>query len=292
MKTVENIADVPQHSRQLIMIFSDDDKEKSVDLTPYPWGRIATAVGAITLSAVGGPVGLGAAILASGIRLEYERRKKKIQRAILPIAASTAKESLWFPIGHPLPHCVYGCHPLRSHNYYPLGEYHNYLFEDKCNELLRLLASLGARLIDISYVQGYRSGAGINLASEQIVSENVDLSINAERKHVQASKGLFHEEFDQQRIPEVPSGLIWFPHEKIWQSLVERRLSYGTTKFKINLSYQDDYNVNASLGLALNKIGAKFGASSLEFHKTVWKIEGEFYSLNGKDSIAQVHNEL
>jgi len=65
------------------------------------------------------------------------RRLRKVQSNLI-------ERLLKFPPGHPLYDIVYVGHPLEPSVYVPMAGFHHFLFEEKFNELLTLLWSLGA----------------------------------------------------------------------------------------------------------------------------------------------------
>jgi len=91
-------------------------------------------------------------------------------RYVQKIPANVAEDVLQFPPGHPLYDTVYAGHPLKAPVYVPVAYFHRFLFQEKFNELLILLYSLGAVEVKIHYVRGYSdtfsNKGGISLPTE------------------------------------------------------------------------------------------------------------------------------
>jgi hypothetical protein len=76
--------------------------------------------------------------------------------------------------------------------------------------------------------------------------------------------------------PRVPDDLVWFPHEPLWQEVVDARLTSGLTSFVLDVRSFDDYGVNASLKALVDKYGLEAGGSFVEHRATLWRLEGTF----------------
>ncbi len=178
-----------------------------------------------------------------------------------------------FGVGHPLMDQAYAAHPLAKERYIPIAAFHRFLFEEKVNELVTLLASLGATRVQVSAHKGYRSAGGISFGASVPGKSG---SAEANCKESSQSSALFEEHFRPTSPPAVPDRLVWFGHEASWQALAERRLKFNTSSFRAELSYEDSFGVDGKLKLGLDGIGLKLGGNFTEFEETVWKFEGEF----------------
>lgn len=182
-------------------------------------------------------------------------------------------QAIRFPPGHPVPGHAYAGHPLIPTRYVPVEVFHHFMFEEKVNELVTLLASLGASRVRVSARRGYKKAGSIGL---DIKSPQGSGAVGASAKESRESAAVFEEHFRSTGTPKLPEGLVWYGHEASWQQLAQRRLNYGTASFKAELRYEDSFGVDAQLKVGLESIGVKLGGEFTEFEQTTWQFEGEF----------------
>lgn len=204
-------------------------------------------------------------------------RKASFAEGTLLVPLTVASRELTFPPAHPLLDHAYAAHPLEAGRYLPVAQFHRALFEQKCAELLTLLASLGARRVRAVCKQGYRSmhagGVSVDAPVEAIAARE---GVTRQRETVSAQVFEEHYDPDPNRDPRVPEGLVWFAHEPAWQALARRRVEYGVREVRAQLTYTDDFGVNAELRLGLEGLGVRAGGQAREFESTVWEIDVEF----------------
>lgn len=196
-------------------------------------------------------------------------------RGALVVAADVAERELAFPPGHPRIDHAYAAHPLRTERYLPVASFHQQLFEQKASELVTLLAALGAERVTVRAARGYREGAGFSLgASLPVDAINAQESGSKQRSIAQTL--MVEETFVVSGPPRIPDGLVWFDHEPNWQALARRRIEFGTSTFRIELSYDEDFGVDGGLVAALEGVGVRVGGSFRAFERTRWEFEGTF----------------
>ena len=188
------------------------------------------------------------------------------------VSFSDAMAQLQFPPGHPLREHAYAGHPLVPSRYIPLHSFHRYLFEEKVNELVTLLASLGATRVHVVHERGYANGAGIDMG----VQDAGAIGASAERHSRRREQASFEETFRPNGPPRLHDSPIWFGHEPSWQAVADRRLKFGTATFSATLRYEEDFGVNAEARAAFAGFGVKVGGNFEEFQATLWHFEGEF----------------
>jgi hypothetical protein len=197
-------------------------------------------------------------------------------RYLQKIPADAAERVLSFPPGHPLYDTVYAGHPLIPTVYVPVASFHRWLFEEKFNELLTLLWSLGASNVAISHVRGYRDAfeakAGLSLPA----GLPVELSAGGKREQSQSSEAMLHARFTPQGAPHLPKSPVWFGHEPTWKSIAEARLTAGLREINVELRYDDDYGVSLNLVAKLHDFGFKLGGDFERHERTAWKFHGTF----------------
>lgn len=212
-----------------------------------------------------------------GIKKSYKRFHKKDFdfNRLLVLTYEQANSEISFPAGHPLIDFCYVGHPILPNRYFPIASFHNVLFEEKVNELVTIIASLGANRLKVRCAQGYKSSAGISFSiSEPQSGSNVGAEAGYSREAQR--EGIFEETYSSAGQPKIPDGLVWFKSEPSWQALAERRLKYNTQTFHTQLTYREDYGINTNLTLGLQKSGVKFGGNFNKFESTLWEFEGEF----------------
>jgi hypothetical protein len=172
---------------------------------------------------------------------------------------------------------VYAAHPHEPGLYIPVSQFHSYLLEAKRSEFVRLMTSLGARTVRLTHAESEETSARANAGVDGV--KGVDVGVKA---GVRASKGSRFSlamtiEERPTRPPEMPSNLVWYHHEPMWQALCDARLAFGATSFKVGFSYKSDFGVDASLcakitGMGL-EVGGKFEeneALEQEYEVTFW----------------------
>lgn len=100
--------------------------------------------------------------------------------------------------------------------------------------------------------------------------------MSASRHHKADAALLFRGEYRGRDVPELPNGLVWFPHEPTWQELADARLAKDLTKFEVELTYRDSYMVELRVAAKAEQIGVNIGGKFQEFQSTVWGIRGSF----------------
>jgi hypothetical protein len=196
-------------------------------------------------------------------------------RGALVVAADVAERELAFPPGHPRIDHAYAAHPLQTERYLPVAAFHQQLFEQKASELVTLLAALGAERVTVRAARGYRKGAGFSLGASLPI-EAVSAHASASRQRSIAQSLTVEETFVVTGPPRVPEGLVWYPHEPSWQALARRRIEFGTSTFRIELTYDEDFGVDGGLVAALEGVGVQVGGSFRAFERTCWEFEGTF----------------
>jgi hypothetical protein len=203
------------------------------------------------------------------------------------ISADVAERIFRFPAGHPRYDMVYVGHPLRPTEYVPIATFHRRIFEDKFNELITLLSSLGATKMSISYVSDRKrrrkADASLNLVEGLLTGIKGSVKVDTHS----SSEGKFDADFTPVGAPSIPEDLVWLVHEPTWQSVADTRLDAGLTKIDVALRYEDDFGIDAKLAVGLEKFGLSIGGEFTEFERAVWTFHGTFAPLeNGSSDLA------
>lgn len=202
--------------------------------------------------------------------------KKKTPGHILRISANLAEKIIRFQAGHPLYDTVYAGHPLVPRVYLTVASFHRYLFEDKFNELLTLLCSLGARQVEIDHVRGYsRMAAGKGgLTLPGLLG--VDVGGSGSSYLSKSSEGHLTAQFSANAEPHIPESSVWLSYEQTWKNVADARLTGGLKQIDVELQYNDDYGINEDLTIKLSKLGLSLGGNFERHEQTIWKFKAEF----------------
>lgn len=204
----------------------------------------------------------------------FFRRQRTNIPGTLPVPLEHAIQELQFPPGHPLLDHAYVGHPLEAARYLPFASFHRLLFEQKVNELVTLLASLGAEHLRVHFNEGYDRAAGVNFGVNIPGKPSVEAKGGASQSVDRHA--IFEETYSPHGDPVIPSGLVWYEHEPSWLALARRRMQFKTKTFNVELVYSEDYGISAELHVGLEKLGIKFGGNYQRFETTRWDFEGTF----------------
>lgn len=265
--------DMPLAERQQIVVMPDE---------AFDWpAPKAAAIGASRFERVAGDVRrkLPARVPGStqgpvDARLQAVKELREDGVTIAPISSLQAS-LLVLPIGHPRIGVVYVCDPAETNRYWPAAEFHRRVFENKFAEAARLLMALGARSMQVRSERGWTGemAAGMLAPVSRVMKRSAQMNAKVDR----SSQMLLEAVLTPTGPPEIPQGLIWYPHEPSWRMVAEGRMHRGLTSFALNVESTDDYGVNANFEMKvarskLLQVGGEFTA-----HKaTKWVIEGRF----------------
>ncbi|HEY9663794.1 MAG TPA: hypothetical protein V6C65_35550, partial [Allocoleopsis sp.] len=147
------------------------------------------------------------------------------QVSVARIPNSGLPANLQFPIGHPLPPRLYRRHPLpsKSNYYYPVNAFYSLLYEEREQELIRLLAALGATQISIYPFTSGSSADQSNPSLEELPSNSTPRILKY------AGRPISDVHFDASQYE-------WLAYEPGWQTIVESRLKYLCLSASLNMS--------------------------------------------------------
>lgn len=180
-------------------------------------------------------------------------------------------EGLEFPPGHPQRDYLYMLHPTISSRYLVPAEFHHRVFEDKVAEAIRLASSLGAKKVRIHHVEGWKRGIGASAIQSE---SHVSIKVAGERSTTHDL--LFEAEYTEVQEASLPDDLSWYHSEPMWQELANGRLRSGLKSFALDVSYKQDFGVNAELVDAVRKAGFNLGGEVTKHEATIWRLTVEF----------------
>lgn len=187
---------------------------------------------------------------------------------ILPLTISNVGE-LKFPPNHPKKGQLYVGHPYRSNVYYPIGNAENQIFEAQVTELTRILQNLGALKIVVEHIQGekgnlFKTENNFNKEKNSLdINANINVKIhkvNAEYNNNNEVKSETDQTKNYQKTSDkkmsitqtfempseigLPSDLIWYHHNEVWQSIAQQRLEGKLLSSEIVLSSEKSEVLN------------------------------------------------
>ena len=215
---------------------------------------------------------LAAEVIKEAIKAWSRARASGIQ--VLQIGKSQAAR-LEFPPGHPREGLVYVGHPAKPYVYYTTADFHRVTFEHKFSEAINLLMHLGATHIRVEHVHGWSKEFSSRL-SISLGEADSTVAGEAEATRRAGTQLLYEATLSGAAEPTLPESLVWFPHEPTWQAIAEGRIHFGLQNFSLNVTYGDDFGVNAGLKVSALKAGFELGGQFEDHEATTWRIAGEF----------------
>jgi hypothetical protein len=194
---------------------------------------------------------------------------------LLPVSSIEAAQ-LHFPVGHPRGKVAYIGHPIDAPVYIPVADFHRFLFEHKVAEALRLIRFLGAVTVEVVRIEGWDQSIGVQLGVTLPDVSQANVGVSASRERATGRSLLSTMRLKPTQSPAVPPGLVWLPHEPLWQEVAQARLESGLDSFVLDVRSTDDYGVNAGLKALVAKAGLEAGGAFVEHRNTIWRLQGTF----------------
>jgi hypothetical protein len=178
---------------------------------------------------------------------------------------------LSFPPGHPHDNVLYIGNPVEPATYYLAADFHTRTFEHKTAELQRLLAFLGATRIKTVAEHGWRQTSSGSLKAPLV---KVPGTLGAKLRRT-VDRNAFSESVRTLNAaePQVPDGLVWYPHEREWQHTAELRLLQRIKSDNVLLRYSDNYGIDADLAAKIGKLNISVGGKFERQIDTLWRLQ-------------------
>jgi hypothetical protein len=208
------------------------------------------------------------------------RRMRARGTDVLPISLAAA-EDLRFPPGHARNNVLYVGHPVDRGSYLPAAEFHRFLFEHKVAEALQLIRSLGATKVTVRSVKGWNREAALSMGMslpDPVAGQDAKPGGVVGHSASSSNEIVTTMTLRPTSPPAVPTGLVWMPHEPIWQEIANARLESGLHEFSLDVRSTDDFGVNASLKALVDKVGFDAGGRFVHHVETIWRLDGVFES--------------
>jgi hypothetical protein len=280
-----DLFDKPYHERQLIAFIPDAVYNESQNARPPEKLDANSALGAALIGLLGRrmltrfvflPGGWFAVELPLAIFQLWQQWRDKQRRKHVLLVPQSLSRHLSLPVGHPSRrNQVYAGHPADPKTYFPLAEFHRFMFEHKYAELLRLLSSLGAKKIKGKYIRGWKRDL---ITDTSLEAAQVKGSGHFSRNTADNSSIVCDIELNNDRKPKLPDSLVWYPFENIWQELARERLNHGLTKITVNLEYVDDFGISAKLKTQIQAAKFELGGRFKDHSQTIWEFAVDFTS--------------
>ncbi|WP_145609567.1 hypothetical protein [Nitrospirillum amazonense] len=221
--------------------------------------------------------------LIVGVGIEAYKALDKARESGVPIRDISFDDAsdLIFPPGHPREGVVYVCHPVLPRAYCTMADFHRIVFEHKFSEAMLLLMSLGAESLEIEHVTGWSNEFSAKI-SANLPARNISPSLDGKKEDSSERRTLFSASLSGSTEPKLPSGLSWYPHESMWQSIARGRIEFGLSDFSLIVSSTDNYGIDARISASVLKAGLEIGGSFEEHKTTVWRLVGKFNKPNNE----------
>lgn len=275
--TATEFLKIPDDHREKIVVFDDDKlaeaqqatKSDPINLNSTDYTELASLGWG-----VGGPIG---AAVGFGIGAAIEEVSHLLQKGPMPyvLISRSACAKAQFPVDHPKNKVVYVRHPFVSTLYYPMAEFHHYLFLHKHLEAVRLLKTLGAIHVEVEYEAGW-SQTEMGKLSLPVVTTGVDISAKAASKRESSAMVLYSATYNPPRTRSIPKDLVWYPREDEWKSIADEVLNYRLTEFTLTVENKDSYGIDASAKAEVAKFGFELGGEFQDYQDTKWTIKADF----------------
>lgn len=170
---------------------------------------------------------------------------------------------------------LYVMHPMDSNQYFPAASFHRQVLEHKFAEAVALLVALGATNIVVEHEHGW-SREVVAKVDVPVPEEQATIGITAKGSKGLHSKILFEASYKGGVTPQVPSGLVWYPQERTWQTIAQGRIEGGMDRFALTLSYNEDFGINIDFVAKAQDMSIELGGKFESHEATQWTIRGEF----------------
>jgi hypothetical protein len=286
-----NILDLPYSEKRLIVCVPDEVKKveieaiKNKNISEKDNGK-NTSWADVAIPAVAAMVARRLSPYIMGVEFVlgiYNGIKKLIQKEIEIVTISNSQaNNLIFPPGHPQKGCVYVCNPVQPKAYFPLAEFHRMMLESKFSEIISILMSLGAESISVERIIGINSEITIECDAKTVTKDSVGCSISQTKN--QDKSFIFDAKLKPKNKPKLPNKLVWYEFEPTWQVITNGRMECGLQKFMLNVTYLENYGITADLNSSIKGNGLSVGGEFKEHQSTIWKVSGEFATLDVSES--------
>ena len=267
----------PYSERQMIVVTDDDVAEALHRAENEPSERR----GGPSLSDIVLSLLLPTPYVVGKLAVEAIRAWKRAQEYDIPIVhvGKSQAAELKFSLGHPRNSVVYVGHPAFPDVYYTIADFHRLTFEHKFSEAVNLLMHLGATHLRVSHVRGWSEEFSSRLSVALGQASTHTTAGEIEQGRHSRSQILYEATLSGTATPTLPSSLVWYHHEPTWQSIAKGRLEFGLQEFALNVTYEDDYGVNAGIKASVHKAGFDLGGKFEDHEATTWRISGQFGAL-------------
>ena len=148
------------------------------------------------------------------------------------------------------------------------------------SEAMTLLRLLHCRSVIGEHVTGWAKdfAGGLDFA---VVEGKLEVKGSA------SNRILFEAEYKPSPLPKsqaklaeivevINEDLVWVRYERLWQELADARLLEGLTRVSLNVTYEQDWDVDGKLEAVIRKRGLGLRRQFVSHKKTDWRLQVEF----------------
>jgi hypothetical protein len=173
----------------------------------------------------------------------FLEKKRPLQVYDLLLAKNTFK----FLPNHPTLNCAYAMTPLFPDLYIPIEEFHDYLWQDKYSTFIKFCANLGAKEINLEYLEIDNEKASIKKTLPEDMKHLIQTSSNIYSMSQLHKFGKRNNKMTEYYSP-------WISTEPSWRELKELRLNNDLSMSSVEFNYLDDMCINREIYHELDKL--------------------------------------
>lgn len=190
--------------------------------------------------------------------------------------------------GNFLLNTLYARHPASPNYFLKLSGFHEKLLNEKRNEFVQLLISLGAKRI--SLIDGKQKNKDRKLSGTLNTPVNeLDIGGKAEINRSTSSQINIEGEFElPKNPPSVPKELKWFEQEDSWKTIAHGRLNgNGMKKYEVHFTYDKNSIIAPKLVTKLKGFGVDIEGKFASSGSVNKEYSIEFYSRDDYANITE-----
>jgi len=223
---------------------------------------------------VGGPIGAAAGLILGGAIDVFSSREAERLRPYTLVNRSICSQ-VTFPSGHPQSKTAYVRHPFVNTLYYPISQFHQYLFQHKHLEAVRLLKSLGADSIEVRHDAGW-SQEQLGKLNTPVGTTGVNAGVKAGTKRKSSLAVFYSAKLNPPKTRSIPKDLVWYDKEDQWRAIAEDVINNRVNEFVLEVATTETFGVDASVKTELAGLNLEVGGEFQDFEETKWTIKATF----------------
>jgi hypothetical protein len=194
------------------------------------------------------------------------------------IEIDEARQTLDFPVGHPINGNIYGTSEMEPKKYVPISSFHNDMYQSKLSFFMDMCSILGVKECTMTEMRQDGKTKNINLGiTDNSNSTEIEFehSSKQETNNLVKLKGHFSFPKPKHKIERIESK--WLITEPTWKKMQDIRIDRDISTYEIEFNVENDFGINS---YTLAKFGGNklsLGGEFKEFSKTSYLYKIEFW---------------